>query len=355
MRDVRDDLTDDHREEMERRPPVPADAPVEVRIALPEDAEALAHCFVHTYGATYIHDWAYRPDEIRRRWDDRVMVSVVGVSGEGEIVGHYAVDFDRPDAKVGEAGQAVVDPRWRGHHVFESMTTSLASWAKEQGLQGLYCEATAAHPYSQRGELAVGGHETGFLIGYIPSGLDYKDISSGAERHRGTAALMYLRTGEERQRVVHVPEPFRDITSRVYANGSFRRDLGSGEGGAETAGTVLAATFQPDFRAAMLRAEHLGSDFHAVVECELTRLVAQDVDCVYLDLPVSDPTVALHGGDLADLGFFFSCIIPELRDDGDLLRLQLLNGVDPHIEEIATASDFGKALLQAIVASMPSA
>ena len=355
MRDIREELTHEHRQAIETEPKVAADTAVEIRIALPEDAESLARCFFHSYGATYLFDWAYRPDEIRRRWAEGAMVSVVGVSAESGVVGHLALDFDRPGAKVGEAGQAVVDPRWRGHHVFESMGVSLASWAKEQGFHGWYGEATAAHPYSQRGSLALGAHETGFLIGYLPSGLDYKDISSGAARHRETAAMMYLRTNEEPERVAHVPAAFRDIVSRVYVNGGFRRSLGAGEGGAERTGTALKVEKNPDLNAGRLRPEHLGSDFHTVVERELSRLISEGVDCIYLDLPVADPTVAMHGGELADLGFFFCCILPEFRDDGDLLRLQLLNGVDPHIEEIATASDFGKGLLEEMLSSMPDA
>jgi len=355
MRDIREELTHQHHEAVKSEAKVDTDAAVEIRIALPEDAEALAHCVFHSYGATYSYEWAYRPDEIKRRWSEGVMVSAVGVSGKGEVVGHYALDFDRPDSKVGESGQAVVDPRWRGHHIFESLTSFLASWANGKGLLGLYCEATAAHPYSQRGSLAIGAHETGFLIGYIPSGVEYRDILPGAARHRETAAMMYLRTNEEPERVAHVPEAFRDVVSRVYANGGFRRGIGVGEGGAEAPGTRLSVVMDPDHNAALLKPEHLGSDFHATVERELERLVQQQVDCIYLDLPVSDPSVAMHGGELDDLGFFYSCIVPEFRKDGDLLRLQLLNGVDPHIEEITTASDFGKELLQELVALMPDA
>jgi hypothetical protein len=50
------------------------------------------------------------------------------------------------------------------------------------------------------------------------------------------------------------------------------------------------------------------------------------------------------------LGFAFGCILPEIRDDGDVLRLQRPDGVELHIDEIATAADFGRELLVEIAA-----
>ncbi len=283
------------------------------------------------------------------------MTSVVAVTPAGEVVGHLAMDFPRQGAKVAESAHAVVDPRYRGHHLFETMKLFLRDQAQDAGVYGLYSEATTAHPYSQKGNLAIGAHETGYLIGYIPSGVDYKRIKGEAARHRQTVALMYLRTNDEPERVAHVPAAFRSIASRIYQTGGFRRQIGEGEGATETAGTVLDVARDPDHNAAMLRPIHLRSDLHAVVERELRAVIAAGVDCVYLDLPLTEPVVAKHGADLHDLGFFVGGIVPEFRGDGDVLRLQLLNGVDPHTEEIVTVSDDGSRLLADIVASMPAA
>ena len=331
---------------------VASDEPVEIRVALPSDAEGLADCFRVVYGDSYDHSWVYDPDQIRARWSARETMSVVGVDSSGDIVAHLACNFDRPDARVGESGQAVVDPRWRGHHIFESLKVHLADRSREDGLYGLYSEATAVHPYSQKGSLALGAHETGFMVGYIPTGVDYKAITDGAAAHRETVALMYLRTNDEPQRVAHVPEAFADIVGRVYANGGYRRAIGEGEGSSAVEDTVVHIKQNDDLNSVQLHCKEVGADVHGVIEGHLAELRADGVDCIYLDLPVADPDVAVHGADLDGLGFVYACILPEVRDDGDVLRLQLLNGVDPHIEEIATASDFGAALLTEIAGEL---
>lgn len=329
--------------------PVAADEPIEIRVALDRDAEGLAALFRTVYGETYDHDWAYDPDAMRARWNDGEMRSVVGVTHEEEIVGHLALDFDRPGARVGESGQALVDPRWRGHHLFESMKSYLAERATADGLYGMYSEATAVHPYSQKGGLALGAHETGFLIGFIPSGVDYKGIS-GEAPHRETAALMYLRTNPEPRRVSHLPEHVRDLAGDVYANGGYARDLGGGEGANAEGATELETARDASHNIAIIRLRAAGPDLHEVVAAESALLTADGVDCIYLSLPCAWPESAAYADGLGDLGFFYACIIPERRDDGDVLWLQRLNGVEPHAEEIATASDFGRDLLARILA-----
>jgi hypothetical protein len=54
------------------------------------------------------------------------------------------------------------------------------------------------------------------------------------------------------------------------------------------------------------------------------------------------------GPQLRKLGFFFGGVIPQLRDV-DVLRLQYLNNVEISPEDIAVASDFGRALLDFIL------
>ena len=128
------------------------------------------------------------------------MRSCVAVTSGGEFVGHLAVRVERPDSLVGEAGQAVVDPRFRGHHLFPRMKTFLAEHASERGMYGLYSEATAVHPYSQRANLNLGAKETGFLLGYIPASVSYKEIGEDREGRRGSVALFYMRTNPEPER-----------------------------------------------------------------------------------------------------------------------------------------------------------
>src|SRR5262249_55124764 len=151
---------------------------------------------------------------IRERLETGVMSSVVAEE-DGRVVGHLAIDRDSGDQMVGESAHATVDPSERGKHIFERLKVYMAEVASKDGLLGLYSEATAAHPFSQKGNLAIGAHEMGFLLGYIPSGVAYSGIDAD-ESHRLSVAVMYLRTNEEPEREVHVPEEFAETATQIY-------------------------------------------------------------------------------------------------------------------------------------------
>jgi serine/threonine-protein kinase RsbW len=163
---------------------------------------------------------------------------------------------------------------------------------------------------------------------------------------------MYLRTNAEPARVAHVPDTYRHVVERVWARSGMPRTAGRGEAAHLPSRSEIHVRHDREHNAAQLHCKDAGSDMHEAVAVRLAALKADAVDCVYLDLPLADPDVYLHGAELDGLGFGFSCILPELRADGDVLRLQHLNGVALHVEEIATASDFGRDLLDEIVAGL---
>src|SRR5689334_10166674 len=103
--------------ETPRMDPVPADAPVEIRFLEPREASRLTEAIQRSYGDSYDAAWVYDPEEIRRRLESGTMRSIVGVDPDGDVVGHLALDRVYPGAPAGHAGQAVVDPRYRGHHL----------------------------------------------------------------------------------------------------------------------------------------------------------------------------------------------------------------------------------------------
>jgi len=353
--DIRDELGVEHQEHAHSLPPVEADAHLEIRPMVPDDAALLAHCFFHCYGPSYELDWAYRPDEIRARMESGEMVSFVAVREDGRIMGHLGLDFDPPGSRVADSAHAVVDPRYRGHHVFESLKSFAAAWASEQGLYGLFSDATAAHPYSQKGNLALGAHEMGILLGSIRSGVDYAAIKQAGASHRIATALFYLRTNPEPPRTSYAPAPYVDLIAKVYANSSMNRVVDTGGKADVAASSQIDEQALPFDNETVLAVRRLGHDVAERVAAEMAVQRERGIEVVYLDVPLCDPGV---GTDLLDevlaQGFFFGCVIPELHHEGDVLRLQFLNGVDPHIEDVHTASTFGQELLAAISALVPA-
>src|SRR5215208_3374382 len=119
--DVRDHLPEEeHRRTMEATA-AHEDVPLEIRMMRPDESFELSRCVYRSYGYSYDWDYIYYPDRIRELQENGLMISCVAVTPEGEFVGHLAITVERPGSRVGESGQAVVDPRYRGHHLFPKM------------------------------------------------------------------------------------------------------------------------------------------------------------------------------------------------------------------------------------------
>jgi hypothetical protein len=106
-------------------------------------------------------------------------------------------------------------------------------------------------------------------------------------------------------------------------------------------------TYAGESWAFMAVAEY-GADLVSQVEYRLRELRTRHIDCIYIDLPLSDPATPQYCASLEMLGFFFGAIIPE-HAGGDILRLQYLNNVDVRVGEIVTASEFGRELLDYVL------
>ncbi|MBA3472324.1 MAG: hypothetical protein H0T57_03700, partial [Rubrobacter sp.] len=300
-----------------------------------------------SYGYSYDWDDIYYPDRIRELQESGLMRSCVAVTHEDEFVGHLAVMVERPDSPVGEAGQAVVDPRFRGHHLFPKMKTFMAEQCKKSGMYGLYSEATAVHPYSQKGNLHLGARETGFLLGYIPPSVAYKDIGEDRAGRRGSVALFHMRINEEPEREIHPPKRYRDVVQRVVEHNGLRRTVVEVSDSPPPASSRVDLRVRRDHNLALVRVLEPGEDLLELVRSRLRELCLHRLDVIYVDLPLSHPATRACGERLEELGFFFGGVLPELLN-GDVLRLQYLNNVEIERGDVSTASDFGQELLNLI-------
>jgi serine/threonine-protein kinase RsbW len=343
--DVREHLPEEEHRSTVEAAAVPEDVPLEIRVMHPEESSELSRCVYRSYGYSYDWDSIYYPDRIRELQEKGLMRSCVAVTPGGEFVGHLAVSVQHPESPVGEAGQAVVDPRFRGHHLFPRMKTFMAERSGELGMYGLYSEATAVHPYSQRGNLQLGARETGFLLGYIPASVSYKQIGEEREGRRGSVALFYMRVQDEPEREIFPPANYLEEVTRVVEHNGLRRVVGEGSGPAPRH-SLLSVEVRQDHNLAFVGVDEPGSDLPELVHGHLRDLSLHRVDCVYVDLPLSHPATQKAASGLGDLGLFFGGIIPEAHTGGgDVLRLQYLNNVEVRSGDVSTASDFGEELL----------
>jgi hypothetical protein len=327
---------------------------VKFRFLGPNEGTVLTGAIEAAYGKTYDVHWVYDPVEVAARLADGRYVSCVAETDEGELLCHEGMSLAAAGDAVAHSGQAVTLPAARGQHLFTRTKRFLMDWARDQGLAGMFSEATAAHPYSQRANIELGAHETGFLLGWIPATVT-NDAAGGERRGRQSAALFYAKLNDGHEREVYAPERHREIVGRTLELCELRGSLADPPAGAELpARSELHAEVDRDHNLALLTVHVPGADLETVIAGERHHLFHRaGLDAIYIDLPLEDPATALVADHLERLGVSYAGVFPNHRTDGDVLRMQSLHRVRVKADDIAVASDHGRELLDYVLADLP--
>lgn len=319
-----------------------------------DEGGVLTEAIEAAYGTTYDVRWVYEPAEVCARLADGRYVSCVAESPQGDLLCHIGMSLAAAGDAVAHSGQAVTMRAARGQHLFTRTKRQLMDRARDEGLAGLFSEATAAHPYSQRALLELGSHETGFLLGWIPASVE-NDATAGAPRQRQSAALFYTKLNDGHERRVYAPPRHHEIVGQTLALCELRGTLAVPPAEAEPAErTELHVEVDADHNLALITVTTPGADLEAVVGAERHHLFHnRGLDAIYVDLPLEQPATALLADDLERLGVSYAGVFPNHRTDGDVLRMQSLHRVRVKADDIAVASDHGQELLDYVLADLP--
>jgi serine/threonine-protein kinase RsbW len=324
------------------------------RFLEPDEGAVLSEAIEAAYGDSYDVRWVYDPAEVSARLAAGTYVACVAETEDGELLCHEGMSLDAAGDAVGHSGQAVTMPAARGQHLFTRTKRFLMDWATEQGLAGMYSEATAAHPYSQRANIELGAHESGFLLGWIPASVS-NDAARQGRRGRQSAALFYTKLNDGHERPVYVPKRHREIVGQTIDLCELRGTLAEPPADADLARrSELHVAVDEDHNLALITVHAPGADLEAIVAAERHHLFHRAcLDAVYLDLPLNLPATALVADHLEALGVSYSGVFPNSRCDGDVLRMQSLHRVRIKADDVSVASDHGRELLEYVLADLP--
>jgi GNAT superfamily N-acetyltransferase len=328
---------------------------VTFRFLGPGEGSVLTAAIEAAYGQSYDVRWVYDAAEVEARLSAGTYVSCVAETPAGELLCHLGMSLAAAGDAVAHSGQAVTLPAARGQHLFTHTKRFLIDWARERGLAGMYSEATAAHPYSQRANIELGAHETGFLLGWIPATVSN---DAAAERvGRQSAALLYLKLNDGHDRPVYAPGRHREIVGQTLELCRLRGTLAEPPAGTELPeGTELHVDVDRDHNLALITVGTPGTDLAEVIGAERHHLFHHEcLDAVYVDLPLELPATALLADHLELLGVSYAGIFPNHRAAGDVLRMQSLHRVRVKADDVAVASDHGRELLEYVLADLPAA
>ncbi|MFL5899094.1 MAG: hypothetical protein ACJ76D_11645 [Solirubrobacterales bacterium] len=318
-----------------------------------DEGTVLARAIEAVYGQSYDVRWVYDPEEVGRRIAAGTYVSCVAESPAGELLCHIGMSLAAAGDAVAHSGQAVTLPAARGQHLFTRTKGWLMDWARERGLAGMYSEATAAHPYSQKANIDLGAHETGFLLGWIPSSVS-NDAAAG-RRGRQSAALFYTKLNDGEERSVYAPQRHREVVGRTLALCELRGELAEPPSQCELEErSELHVEVDGDHDLALITVHSPGADLEEAIGAERHHLFHhRNLDAVYVDLPLERPATALVADHLERLGVSYAGIFPNPRTDGDVLRMQSLHRVRVRADDVAVASDHGRELLEYVLSDLP--
>lgn len=327
---------------------------VQIEFLQPDDSEVLVDLVTAVYGNSYDADWVYQQDEIARRIEAGELISTVGRDEHGNPIGHVALMVEQGVASVVHAGVAVVTNAARGHHLFTRMKHFGAKWAETAGYFGIFSEATAAHPYSQKANIDLGAAETGFLLGWIPNSVS-NNAATNRVAHRESVALFYLKTNDGPERPLFAPARHRDVINDIIGATGIHGHVAIANAKTPVPATSeIAVHAKEDHNLAIITVLEPGSDILEVLTAARDELVNVDGrDAVYADFPLERPTteLVLDACD-EELMFGFAGIFPNQHVGGDVMRMQSLHNVDIRAEDIATASQHGEDLLAYVVADL---
>jgi hypothetical protein len=324
---------------------------VTFRFLGPEEGGVLTEAIEAAYGTTYDVRWVYDPAEVSARLGDGRYVSCVAETSAGELLCHEGMSLAAAGDAVAHSGQAVTLEAARGQHLFTRTKQVLMDWGTERGLAGMYSEATAAHPYSQKANIELGAHETGFLLGWIPASVE-NDAAAAKARRRDSAALFYTKLNDGHDRRVYAPERHHEIIGQTLALCELRGTLAQPPADFGLADrTVMHTEVDADHNLALITVSAPGGDLVEAVHAQRHHLFHRaHLDAIYIDLPLDTPATALVADHLERLGVGYSGIFPNPRADGDVLRMQSLHRVRVKADDVAVASDHGRELLEYVLA-----
>lgn len=297
----------------------------DIRFALPSDAVHISRCMYRTYGYSYPSEWMYYPDKLGKKIEEKSLISIISVCGNGEVAGHLSLDMKVQNI-LAESGQAVVDPRHRSHNLLEKMKLLLIEKAVEIGLKGICSEPVTNHTRSQQTSLKTGNFSCGLMLGYMPATVNFKKMDKHAQELRRSCVYNYMPLCDSGNHTVYVPEEYNELIQKIYSGCGIAADIKTEQLTPHAESTDINSVIVPSMSFAVITVKKAGKDYAEQLKQGLFHLTMRmSADMVYLNLPIEDESCAYMISKARELGFVFCTVAMALDDGRDMLRMQFIN------------------------------
>jgi serine/threonine-protein kinase RsbW len=321
-----------------------------VRPMTPDEAADVSKSVYRTYGYSYVHDYAYYPEQIISLNESGRLYSAVAVSDNGRIAGHCGLQSWDLNPRIAEMVLGVVKPEYRSSGCFAGLTEHLIRHARSHRLNGIFTEAVTAHAYSQKTAQRYGLEGSAILLGMAPSFTSFKRISEKLAQ-RESMVLQFRYLAEPAPVPNYAPPHHRDVIRRIYRNlGAAEITFASAEKDRAMAGMDLQVNVEvfAGMRYARLIVNGVGPRTVPEIRRRLKQLCLEKIEIIHIFLNLCDPAATALTRCVEELGFFFAGVLPFGLPEGDALVLQFLNNVPIEYARIQLASDHTRQILSYI-------
>jgi len=325
--------------------------PYDIRGLEPQEAIEVSKCAYKSHGYTFFEDHIYYPDRIIELNNSGQMVSSVAVTKDKVFMGHTALVYPYPGARIAELTFAFVNVEYRGQGCLNGMVEYLFKTPKKFPLAGIYAYAVTNHVFTQKSMVKYGIGDCGILLATSPDTWVFKGIDNDrrdAKAQRISVVIAYKYMEPPAPLTLYPPPHHREMIERLYTNiqSADHRYATPAEGASKLPeeSSVIETEYFPSESCAEMRIDRYGADVLREVRRALREMCLKQIACINLFVNLEDPATYFLTSELEKMGFFFAGILPQTAI-GDSLILQYLNNVPFDYDKLAIYTDLSKDIL----------
>lgn len=320
----------------------------DVRDLQPSEAIEVTRCAYKSHGYTFFDEHIYYPDRLIELNRSGQMISAVAVTKDNVFMGHAALVYPYPEARIAELTFVFVNVEYRGQGCMNRLCEFLFREPEKKHLDGIYAYAVANHVFTQKVMVKYGINDCGIELATSPQTWFFKGITSEQEGNpqRISVVLGFKYLSPPPGLTLYPPQEHRAMIERLYANLGAKHDYAVPESRPElpAESSAIEVELHVSEQNAEIRIARYGAGVVKEVRAILRDLCLKQAASINLLLNLQDPATPFLVADFERLGFFFSGILPR-TGIGEALVLQYLNNVAFDYDKVMVYTDVAREIL----------
>lgn len=326
-----------------------------VRRMDPHEAIQISRCAYKSHGYTFFDDHIYYPERIIELNNTEQMISAVAVTEDNVFMGHSALVYPCPEARIAELTFIFVNREYRGQGCMARICSHLFECEKKSPLEGIYVYSVTNHEFTQRGMYGFGIQDCGLLLASSPETWIFKGIS-GTNPQRISVALSFKYLADPKPLTLYAPPHHEEMIRYLYGNiGAGCHNYADAPANRKLpdCDTEIDTEIFATEDCAEIFIDRYGANTLPEVKKIVRDLCLKQIASIQLFASLEDPCTSFMVREFEGMGFFFAGILP-LNTVGDAIVLQYLNNVEIDYDKIVLYTEAAKKIKDYVKSNDPN-